>query len=61
MKGHVCLLCTNKTKEEVQAAMKEFEVEDFAVAGIPAEFTVFLQKGTESLEAYPHSLEPYLK
>ena len=61
MKGHVCLFCTNKTKEAVEQQLKEMEVEDFATAGSQAQYTVHLAKGTEALAAYPHSLEKYLK
>ena len=59
--GHVCLLATNKTKEQVEAALKKEEIDDFATAGTEATYTVFLGKGTESLDGYPHSLESYLK
>ena len=41
--------------------MKTQEVEDFATAGVEAPYTVFLEKGTDSLSGYAHSLEPYLK
>lgn len=57
----MCLLCTNKSKEDVEKALKDQEVEDFAVAGTKADYTVFLEKGLESLDGYAHSLEPYLK
>jgi len=61
MRGQVCLLLTNKTKEEAEAAIAEEKVEDFATAGMPATYTVFLGKGTEALDGYAHSLEPYLR
>ncbi len=61
LKGHVCLLATNKTQEQVEQHFKSQEVEDFATSGIEAPYTVFLEKGTDSLSGYPHSLEPYLK
>lgn len=61
MKGHVCLLATNKTKEQAEAHIKAHSVEDFAVAGVEAQYDVFLEKGIESLGGYAHSLEPYLK
>ena len=35
--------------------------EDFATAGTKAAYTVFLQKGTEALDGYAHSLEPQLQ
>ena len=61
LKGHVCLLTTNKSKVDTEAFFKENESDDFATAGTEAEYTVFLQKGIESLDGYGHSLEPYLK
>lgn len=61
LKGHVCLLATNKSKEQVEAHFKAQEIEDFAVAGVEAPYTVFLEKGVEALDGYAHSLEPYLK
>ena len=61
LKGHICLLASNKSKEDVNKALKELEVEDFAVSGAIADFTVFLEKGLTALDAYTHSLEPYLK
>ena len=61
MKGHVCLLATNKSREEAEKHIKAHQVEDFAVAGVEAPFEVFLGKGTEALDSFAHSLEPYLK
>ena len=61
MRGQVCLLCTHKTKEQVEAAFKAMQVEDFAAAGSEATYTVFCEKGTESLSGYSHALEPQLK
>ena len=61
LRGHVCLLLTNKTQEEVEKHFKEKETDDFATAGVEAPYTVFLEKGVESLGGYAHSLEPYLK
>lgn len=61
MRGHVCLLATNKTKEQAEAHIKAHSLEDFAVAGVEAQYDVFLEKGIESLGGYAHSLEPYLK
>ena len=46
---------------DTEAFLKENEVDDFATAGTEAEYTVFLEKGIESLDGYSHSLEPYLK
>ena len=54
-------MATNKTKAEAEAHIKAHQVEDFAVSGVEAPYTVFLEKGTEALGAYAHSLEPYLK
>jgi|UniRef100_A0A7S3MMV9 mRNA turnover protein 4 len=63
LRGNVCLLLTNKGKEAIEKRFKEVEdsQEDFATAGTPAAYTVFLKKGTESLEGYVHSLEPQLQ
>ncbi len=61
LRGHVCLLATNKTQEEVEKHFKEKETDDFATSGVEAPYTVFLEKGIESLTGYAHSLEPYLK
>eukprot|EP00355_Strombidium_rassoulzadegani_P008209 CAMPEP_0168615904 /NCGR_PEP_ID=MMETSP0449_2-20121227/4745_1 /TAXON_ID=1082188 /ORGANISM="Strombidium rassoulzadegani, Strain ras09" /LENGTH=249 /DNA_ID=CAMNT_0008656659 /DNA_START=15 /DNA_END=761 /DNA_ORIENTATION=- len=56
--GQVCLAFSNLDQKEFEAKLKEFEVEDFAQQGQTATYTVFLQKGTEALEGYAHSLEP---
>ena len=61
MTGHVCLFATNKTKDAVEQQLKEMEVEDYATGGCEATYTVFLEKGTDALSGYPHSLEKYLK
>ena len=61
MHGQVCLLLSNKQPKELEAIFKEEEVEDFAQAGTQAAYTVFLQKGTEALDGYAHSIEPYLQ
>ena len=60
MRGQVCLLLTNKGKEAIEKRFSELEAshEDFATAGTKAAYTVFLQKGTEQLDGYAHSLEP---
>ena len=61
MRGQVCLLFTNKTEKEVQTFIDEHHEPDFAKSGTKATFTVFLEKGTEALEAYGHGMEPYLR
>ena len=60
MRGQICLLLSNKGKEAIEKRFKEIEEshEDFATAGTKAAYTVFLKKGTETLEGYAHSLEP---
>ena len=57
----MCLLATQKTREEVEEHFKKQEVEDFATSGVEAQYTVFLESGMDSLSGYAHSLEPYLK
>lgn len=52
---------TNKKSAELEQALKEQEVEDFASAGSKATYTVYLEKGVEALDGYGHGLEPYLK
>ena len=61
MHGQVCLLLSNKQPKELEEIFKEEEVDDFAQAGTAAAYTVFLQKGTEALDGYAHSIEPYLQ
>ena len=58
MRGQVCLLLSNKGKEAIEKRFKEIaeSQEDFACAGTKAAYTVFLQKGTDSLDGYSHSL-----
>ena len=52
---------SNKTPKELEVTFNEEKVEDYAQAGTKAPYTVFLAKGTESLDGYAHSLEPYLQ
>ena len=61
MTGQVCLLLSNKSPKELIKIFEEEQVDDFAQAGTKAPYTVFLQKGTEALDGYAHSLEPYLQ
>ena len=62
MRGNVCLLFSNQGKEAIEKRFKEIEDthEDFATAGTKAAYTVHLQKGTDALDGYAHSLEPQL-
>ena len=61
LRGHVCLLTTNKSRSEAEKFFAEQDFEDFATAGTEAEYTVHLAKGLDTLDGYAHSLEPYLK
>ena len=61
LRGQVCLLFTNKTDKELKAFLDKHHEPDFAKAGTKATFTVFLEKGTEALEAYGHGMEPYFR
>ena len=63
MRGQVCLVLSNKTKEQLEKVFAEEAetVEDFATAGTKAAYTVHLKKGTDALEGYGHAMEPYLK
>ena len=62
MKSQVCLVFSNKGKDELEQTFKEEaeKVEDFATSGQPATYTVHLKKGVEDLDGYSHSLQPYL-
>ena len=59
--GQVCMLFSNKTVAALEACFKAQEVDDFAVAGQAATYTVHLAKGTEALEGFGHSMEPHLR
>jgi mRNA turnover protein 4 len=59
--GQVCLMFTNLKKKQIEASFKEAEVEDFATAGLPASYTVHLEKGVKSLDGFGHSMEPHLR
>ena len=57
----MCLLFTDKTEKEIAKFIADSHEPDFAKAGTKATFTVFLQKGTQALEAYGHGMEPYFR
>ena len=57
LSGQVCLCFSNMNMKELETKFKEYEEEDFAQAGAPATYTVFLQKGTEALEGFGHGME----
>ena len=59
--GQVCLCFSNLDPKKLMETMKQYQVEDFAQAGAKAEWTVFLEKGTDALEGYGHALEPHLR
>ena len=63
MRSQVCLVFSNKSKDELEQTFKEEaeKVDDFATSGQPATYTVHLKKGVEELEGYSHSLQPYLQ
>lgn len=61
MRGQVCLLFTNRTEKEIQTFLDEHHEPDYAKAGTKATYTVFLQKGLESLADKGHGMEPYLR
>ena len=63
MRGQVCLVLSNKTKEQLEKVFADEAetVEDFATAGTKASYTVHLKKGTDALDGYGHAMEPYLK
>ena len=63
LRGQVCLLLSNKGKEAIEKRFGELEEshKDFATSGTKASYTVFLQKGTDALDGYAHSLEPQLQ
>ena len=42
LKWHVCVLATQKKKEEIEQKLQEEEVDDFATAGCTATYEVFL-------------------
>ena len=57
----MCLLFSNKTEKEIQKFIEEHNDPDYAKAGTKATFTVFLQKGKDSLDAFGHGIEPHLR
>ena len=59
--GQVCLAFSNLDPKKFDEAMQAYEVEDYAQAGAIATFDVFLEKGTESLAAFSHAMEPQLR
>ena len=63
MRGQVCLVLSNKTKDQLEASFTKeaSQVKDFANAGCNATYTVHLKKGTDALDGYGHSMEPYLR
>ena len=61
MRGQVCLLFTKKSKKELQETLSNYQVDDFATAGTKATYTVHLEKGTDALSGFSHSMEGYFK
>ena len=57
LKGNVCLLFTNKTEKQLKEFFKLHEEPDFAKSGQKATFTVLLEKGTDALQDFSHSME----
>ena len=61
MRGQVCLLFSQKSKKDVEQALNDFQIDDFATAGSKASYTVHLEKGTDALSGFSHSMEGYFK
>jgi len=59
--GSVCMLFSSRTPAELETVFEETVVEDYAVSGQPASYTVFLEKGVKALEALGHSVEPHVR
>ena len=57
LSGQVCLAFSNLEPKAFNAKLKEFEVEDFAQSGGQADYTVFLEKGTDALKDFGHAME----
>jgi len=41
--------------------LEEFKLDEFAKAGYVSPQTIVLNKGTEALKSFSHSMEPYLR
>ena len=54
-------MLSNKSPKDLQKIFEDETVDDFATAGTKASYTVFLQKGTEALDGYSHSIVSYLQ
>ena len=57
----MCLAFSKLGPKEFDAALKSYEVDDFAQAGAIATYDVFLEKGTDSLEGFSHAIETHLR
>ena len=61
LRGEVCMLFSDRTKEQLEKTFEDQVQEDYAKAGQPASYTVHLEKGTDALEGYGHSMEPHFR
>jgi mRNA turnover protein 4 len=52
---------TNDSPKTVENYFNTYESEDFIHGGGIASETIELKKGAESLKAFAHSIEPYLR
>ena len=59
--GQVCMLFSNKNVAGLEECFKTAVVDDFAVAGQSATYTVHLEKGVTALEGFGHSMEPHFR
>eukprot|EP01017_Pseudomicrothorax_dubius_P009115 TRINITY_DN1304_c0_g2_i1.p1 TRINITY_DN1304_c0_g2~~TRINITY_DN1304_c0_g2_i1.p1 ORF type:complete len:221 (-),score=52.54 TRINITY_DN1304_c0_g2_i1:151-813(-) len=61
LRGDTGLLLTNKTKEEVNQFFESYKPEEFAKAGTISNQTIVLEKGTQTLAGFTHTMEPYFR
>ena len=59
--GQVCLMLSNLDTKGVEECFKKAEVEDYAIAGMPATYTIHLAKGVKALDGFGHAMEPHLR
>ena len=59
--GQVCLVFSKLNAKDLKSALKKYEIEDYAQAGSKAIYDVFLEKGTDALDSFGHSMEPLFR
>jgi len=59
--GECGIFFTNRKEEEILQFFEEFKIDEFAKAGYISPQTIVLNKGTEALKQFSHSMEPYLR